>query len=54
MSDWEIIKRAVLVLLKITEMFRYGGMLAEYELAQRAAEAVKRVEKPTLPGLESK
>lgn len=52
MSDIEIIRAAIKTLLKLAEGMKWGGLLKEYELAKQALEALNRIEKPSLPGIE--
>ena len=48
MSDFDTIRKALKTLRTLARAFRYGGLGCAYELAQRALEALDRIEKPRL------
>ena len=48
MSDFDTIREALKILRNLAWARRFGGMRGAYELAQRALEALDRIEKPRL------
>ncbi len=48
MNDFTTIREALKTLRNLARVFRYGGLGRAYDLAQRALEALDRVERPRL------
>jgi len=47
-NDFDIVYKALSGFREITFNHRYGGMIKQYQLAQQAIEALKRIEQPEL------